>query len=88
MKWLKPKSIGFKAGESWLAIPDRGQAIRTAVGLAKAGDVVIVCGKGHEQSMCFGTKEFPWDDRVAIKSAISESLHIPGPQMPWLPTSK
>ncbi len=25
--------------------------------------------KGHEQSMCFGTIEYPWDDRVAMRAA-------------------
>lgn len=65
--------------------PDRRQAIRKAVALAEPGDVVVVCGKGHEQSMCFGTTEFPWDDRLALKAAIAERLNIPGPKMPWLP---
>jgi UDP-N-acetylmuramoyl-L-alanyl-D-glutamate--2,6-diaminopimelate ligase len=35
-------------------VPDRGDAIRKAIALAGAGDIVISCGKGHEQSMCFG----------------------------------
>jgi UDP-N-acetylmuramoyl-L-alanyl-D-glutamate--2,6-diaminopimelate ligase len=48
--------------------------------------VVIACGKGHEQSMCFGEVEYPWDDRTALRAAISECLGIPGPQMPYLPT--
>ena len=47
-----------------------GQALRFAVELARAGDVVIACGKGHEQSMCFGTTEYPWDDREAMRRAL------------------
>ena len=27
-------------------------------------------GKGHEQSMCFGETEYPWDDRQAMRSAL------------------
>jgi UDP-N-acetylmuramoyl-L-alanyl-D-glutamate--2,6-diaminopimelate ligase len=46
----------------------------------------MVCGKGHEQSMCFGTTEFPWDDRIALRAALSELTGVPGPQMPELPT--
>jgi UDP-N-acetylmuramoyl-L-alanyl-D-glutamate--2,6-diaminopimelate ligase len=67
-------------------IPDRGNAIRFGVRLAGIGDTVMVCGKGHEQSMCFGTTEFPWDDRIALRAALSELTGVPGPQMPELPT--
>ncbi|MFN8384961.1 MAG: hypothetical protein U0V48_01045 [Anaerolineales bacterium] len=46
----------------------------------------MVCGKGHEQSLCFGAKEFLWDDRIAVRTALSDLLGIEGPQMPYLPT--
>jgi len=54
-----------------LRVPDRGDAIRTACALARPGDTVVACGKGHEQSMCYGTVETPWDDRVAMRAAIT-----------------
>jgi UDP-N-acetylmuramoyl-L-alanyl-D-glutamate--2,6-diaminopimelate ligase len=57
-----------------------------AVHLARAGDVLLVLGKGHEQSMSFGEIEYAWDDRVALKSAIADQLGIPGPSMPFLPS--
>jgi UDP-N-acetylmuramoyl-L-alanyl-D-glutamate--2,6-diaminopimelate ligase len=47
--------------------------------------LVIVCGKGHEQSMCFGEKEYAWDDREALRAALAEMLGVAGPQMPELP---
>ena len=50
--------------------PDRGRAIFLATKIARAGDVVIALGKGHEQSMCFGETEYPWDDREAMRSAL------------------
>jgi UDP-N-acetylmuramoyl-L-alanyl-D-glutamate--2,6-diaminopimelate ligase len=56
--------------------------------LAKEGDVVMACGKGHEQSMCFGETEYPWDDRTAMRAALSEQLGIAIIQMPWLPTQE
>ena len=40
------------------------------VRIARRDDVVIACGKGHEQSMCFGTIEYPWDDRAAMRAAL------------------
>lgn len=74
-------------GESYWRIEDRGDAIREALKLAKEGDVVMVCGKGHEQSMCFGEIEYAWDDRVAARAALAEFLGQEGPEMPYLPTS-
>jgi UDP-N-acetylmuramoyl-L-alanyl-D-glutamate--2,6-diaminopimelate ligase len=80
------ESRGGREGESYWRIPDRGDAIRLAVSMAQPGDLVIACGKGHEQSMCFGTQEFVWDDRVAMRAALSELLQKQGPEMPYLPT--
>ncbi len=65
------RAAGASEGETFERIPDRGRAILRAVQLAGPGDVVIVLGKGHEQSMCFGQTEYPWDDRQAMKSALS-----------------
>jgi UDP-N-acetylmuramoyl-L-alanyl-D-glutamate--2,6-diaminopimelate ligase len=79
------RQFGGVEGKTFWRIPDRRDALRFAVSQAGAGDLVIACGKGHEQSMCFGEVEYPWDDRVALHSAIAEHLGIPGPQMPYLP---
>jgi UDP-N-acetylmuramoyl-L-alanyl-D-glutamate--2,6-diaminopimelate ligase len=38
--------------------------------------------------MCFGKTEFPWDDRIAMRAALSELMNVPGPQMPYLPTQE
>jgi UDP-N-acetylmuramoyl-L-alanyl-D-glutamate--2,6-diaminopimelate ligase len=80
-------SKGGVEGKTFLRIADRGEAIRYAVSMAQTGDVVIACGKGHEQSMCFGEIEYPWDDRIAMRAALCELIGIDGPQMPYLPTS-
>ena len=78
---------GGVEGKTFWREPDRGMAIRRAVARAEKGDLVVVCGKGHEQSMCFGTVEYPWDDRTALKAALAELLNIDGPEMPILPTN-
>ena len=80
------RSKGGAEGETFFRVPDRGEAIRFGVRLAQEGDIVIACGKGHEQSMCFGTTEYPWDDRVAMRAALSELMGVEGPGMPYLPT--
>ncbi|MFC1997538.1 UDP-N-acetylmuramoyl-L-alanyl-D-glutamate--2,6-diaminopimelate ligase [Chloroflexota bacterium] len=72
--------------ETYWCVPDRGDALRLALNLAQPDDFVMACGKGHEQSMCFGTTEYLWDDRIAMRAALAEYLSIDGPDMPYLPT--
>jgi len=80
------RSRGGREGETFWRVPDRGEAIRFALRLARQGDIVLSCGKGHEQSMCFGGREHLWDDRTAMRAALTELLGIEGPAMPYLPT--
>lgn len=50
---------------------DRQEAISYAINVvAKPGDLVIITGKGHEKSMCFGDVEHPWSDEDAIHKAL------------------
>jgi UDP-N-acetylmuramoyl-L-alanyl-D-glutamate--2,6-diaminopimelate ligase len=81
------RSKGGKEGHTFWRVPDRGAAISFALLQAKPGDLVLVLGKGHEQSMCFGETEYPWDDRMALRAALAELLGVEGPAMPRLPTS-
>jgi UDP-N-acetylmuramoyl-L-alanyl-D-glutamate--2,6-diaminopimelate ligase len=80
------RSRGGREGETFWRVPDRGEAIRFALRLARPGDILLSCGKGHEQSMCFGAREHLWDDRTAMRAALSELLSVEGPAMPYLPT--
>lgn len=61
---------GAIEGQTFERVPDRGRAIYRAVQLAGPHDLVIALGKGHEQSMCFGTVEYSWDDRNAMRAAL------------------
>src|SRR5690606_24233379 len=67
-------AAGGEEGRTFWRVADRGRAIRFALDLARPGDVVLLCGKGHEQSMCFGTVEYPWDDRTAAAMALEAFL--------------
>ena len=80
------RSRGGREDETFWRVPDRGEAIRFALRLAREGDIVLSCGKGHEQSMCFGGREHLWDDRMAMRAALAELLGVEGPNMPYLPT--
>lgn len=66
---------GAKEGKSLFLIPDRGEAIAFAIQrLARKGDIVVICGKGHEKSMAYGDKEYPWSDQEAVKIALAGRL--------------
>lgn len=80
------RSKGGVEGKTFFRVPDRADAIRLGVRMAQPGDIVISCGKGHEQSMCFGNTEYDWDDRTAMRAALSDLMSVAGPKMPYLPT--
>mgnify|MGYP001586546601 CR=1 FL=1 len=58
------------SGPGFIREDNRQLAINKAVKSAKMGDIVVVTGKGHEKSMCFGKEELPWSDQEAVKKAI------------------
>ncbi len=62
-----------KQGAKVYKIPGRQEAINFAIQkLAKKNDIVIITGKGHEKSMCFGKIEYPWSDHKAVKKALKK----------------
>jgi UDP-N-acetylmuramoyl-L-alanyl-D-glutamate--2,6-diaminopimelate ligase len=50
--------------------PDRRRAIHRAVELARAGDVVLIAGKGHETTQTIGTRVLDFDDRKIALEAL------------------
>jgi len=57
-----------------LSIADRKEAISFAINrLAKKDDIVAILGKGHEESMCFGKKEYPWSDVKVVRAILKQS---------------
>ncbi len=73
---------GKREGLDLLLIRDRGRAILRGCEMASPGDVVIACGKGHQQSMPIGLIEYPWDDRQAMRLAVR------GRALATLPTAR
>lgn len=67
---------GRREGEGYIAIPDRREAIEWAIANARPGDLVLITGKGHEQSMCIGTVEYPWDEFEAVRTALKRRLNL------------
>lgn len=82
------RRAGGREGHDFQRIPDRTAAIVQAVELARPGDVVLVCGKGHERSMCFGTVEHPWRDQEVLAWALERRLGLTDAPPPYrLPTA-
>lgn len=65
---------GKQEGKSYWRIGDRAEAIQFAIDLARPGDLVMTAGKAHEQSMCYGTVEYPWSEHDAVRRALSARL--------------
>ena len=65
------RAAGAADGDRLWVIDDRREAIGHAIGLARDGDVVLLAGKGHEQSIVVGTESRPWDDRTAAREALA-----------------
>lgn len=62
-------------GARFYKTPERGEAIYFAIRkLARKGDTVVVCGKGHEESMAYGDKEYPWSDKEAARMVLKGRL--------------
>ncbi|MCU1352687.1 MAG: murE, partial [Acidimicrobiales bacterium] len=53
--------------------PDRRAAIDLAIGRARAGDVVVLAGKGHETTQVIGTEVLAFDDRAEARRALRDA---------------
>ncbi len=62
---------GVSMGSRYLSIIDRGEAIRSALLLAKGGDVVLIAGKGHEKYQIIGSEKLPFSDRAVAEKILS-----------------
>ena len=56
-------------------IGDRAAAIRAAIGMMAAGDVVLIAGKGHERGQIVGGKTLPFDDAEVARAALGGGGH-------------
>lgn len=57
--------------QGYLVLPDRKEAIATAIGLAESSDIVLIAGKGHEDYQIIGTRKLPFDDRVVARAELA-----------------
>ncbi len=71
-KIIEEIASGIKQSLQVQKIPDRQEAINSAIKTAKRGDLVLLTGKAHEKSMNYGRNEEPWDEYEAVAKALKE----------------
>jgi UDP-N-acetylmuramoyl-L-alanyl-D-glutamate--2,6-diaminopimelate ligase len=70
--------VGRRRGRDYEIVLDRREAIRHLLRVARPGDVVVLAGKGHEQTMMLARGPVPWDERSEAEAALRE-LGFPSP---------
>src|SRR3989338_290209 len=70
------KGISRQEGDRFWQVPDRRQAIRLALAMARAGDTVIIAGKGCEPFQVVGTEKIPSDDREIVRNFLGRQIEI------------
>ena len=68
----RPEAAGAAGGKPYLVVPDRAAAIRSAIAIAGAGDVVVLAGKGHEDYQIIGSTKHHFDDREEARRAMEQ----------------
>ncbi len=77
---LKEIEPGLRRGTAPYAIvPDRREAIASAISMAKRGDAVVIAGKGHENYQIIGSRVIPFDDRTLARELILENSNADTP---------
>ncbi len=66
------EQAGRHEGHHFIRLPDRREAIAHALAMAVEGDIVLLTGKGHEQSITIGDMAIPWDDRRVARELLRE----------------
>jgi UDP-N-acetylmuramoyl-L-alanyl-D-glutamate--2,6-diaminopimelate ligase len=64
--------IGHRAEGPDVVTADRTEAIKQALTQARAGDVVVIAGKGHETGQQFADHTIPFDDRKVARAGLTE----------------
>jgi UDP-N-acetylmuramoyl-L-alanyl-D-glutamate--2,6-diaminopimelate ligase len=64
------RAAGLREGLDLLCIADRRAAVEEAIGRAGPGDVVLLAGKGHEQTIIMADGPHPWDERTEAVRAL------------------
>jgi UDP-N-acetylmuramoyl-L-alanyl-D-glutamate--2,6-diaminopimelate ligase len=70
------EDAGRQRDRDLLLIPDRRAAIEAAFERAHPGDIVLLAGKGHEQSIIGPDGPIPWDERAVAIEVLASMGHV------------
>ena len=62
--------------KNYYRITDRKLAIKSALYSAKAGDTVLVAGKGHEKYQILGTQKIYFNEREIIRKLLEDKARF------------
>ncbi|NMP37087.1 MAG: UDP-N-acetylmuramoyl-L-alanyl-D-glutamate--2,6-diaminopimelate ligase [Clostridiales bacterium] len=62
------------AGGEYITVPDRAEAIEIAVNQLKKGDILMLCGKGHEQYQKINGVKTPFSERECVRKALAGKI--------------
>jgi UDP-N-acetylmuramoyl-L-alanyl-D-glutamate--2,6-diaminopimelate ligase len=65
------EDYGKRRGHDLFLIEDRDAAIQRAIELARPGDIVLLAGKGHEQTLARASGPIPWDEAAVARAALN-----------------
>lgn len=75
LKMIK-QGIKREEGDNVWLVPDRREAIRLALTIAKEGDAVILAGKGGEEVQVLRGEKIAWDDRQVVKELLQRDIKV------------
>ncbi len=74
MQILRQIAAGASGPAEVLLVPDRREALRTALTAARAGDVVMCLGKSHEKTIEYPGGPLPWDETAVASEILRDRL--------------
>jgi UDP-N-acetylmuramoyl-L-alanyl-D-glutamate--2,6-diaminopimelate ligase len=67
---LDEVEIGCSDFKNFRRESDRASAIKSAINIAKSGDIILIAGKGHEDYQIIGAEKIHFDDREIAAAAL------------------
>ena len=70
---LREMESGVEAGDKYLKIADRDEAVKTAVMLAERGDIILLAGKGHENYVLDKNGKTAFSERETVQRILNQN---------------